>query len=54
MAKIQTGIDAPAVPISYELGGVVFLINAAFVAPDQGRGGVIFSCLVFIVTGLIF
>lgn len=54
MKTIKTGIDAPAVPISYELVGIVFLFNAAFVKPDQGRGGVILAGLFFIVTGLIF
>ncbi|NLR12557.1 class I SAM-dependent methyltransferase [Lactobacillus sp. ZJLC29-4] len=54
MAKVKTGIDAPAVPISYELVGLVFLVNAAFTKPDQGRMGIILVGLLCIIAGLVF
>lgn len=60
MQKIKTGIDAPAVPISYGLVGLIFLVEAALTPANYGRIGLIvvgvsfvIGCGLFLRTSLI-
>lgn len=54
MKKVKTGIDAPLVPISYELVGLIFLVEAALTPPNHGRIGVIIVGLFSVIGGIIF
>lgn len=54
MKKIKTGIDARAVPISYGLVGLIFLVEAALTPAEHGRIGLIVVGVTFVIGCVLF